>query len=381
MASKGKARPDPKDFQFSKQEKATLVKLPGSINGIDFILEDLTDCKVYLLDHSSQVQIDNCTRCEILIGPVDGPAFFRDCRDCKVAVACRQLRTRDCHNIDVSLHVATDPIIESSSGVRFCPWLPSYPEAESQFKAANLPPGQNKWEAVYDFTPPVAGEAPHWSVLPEAERPDWTVLASSVINQVGGGECGDAVPSETEAATNNSKGNASEAPSDASLQPIGRGHVLLTPQLDPTSSELGEVSSDAGPRVQNAVSNKVVKTDSPEVSGSGRAESNGKSGAPAEPQRAESEPPIEDRARKESSVVGPKSDQASASKKILAVEEETPVAKESVTGADESASDSVRPKLGMFGFVARSVRRFFSRLATPWRTTSPPNNSSLVFSG
>jgi hypothetical protein len=48
---------------------------------------------------------------------------------------------------------------------------PSYPEAESHFKAANLKPEQNNWDSVYDFTPPAAGEAPHWAVLDEKDWP------------------------------------------------------------------------------------------------------------------------------------------------------------------------------------------------------------------
>ena len=42
-------------------------------------------------------QIDDCEDCEIILGPVAGSVFFRDCKNLTVTVACAQLRTRDCH--------------------------------------------------------------------------------------------------------------------------------------------------------------------------------------------------------------------------------------------------------------------------------------------
>ena len=41
------------DFMFKKLDGETLVKMPGAINGIDFMIKDLEDCKVYILDHTA----------------------------------------------------------------------------------------------------------------------------------------------------------------------------------------------------------------------------------------------------------------------------------------------------------------------------------------
>jgi protein XRP2 len=54
-------RPDPADFRFSGLSEQELVKLPGQIRGYDFILDNLTRCNIYLLDHSAQITIDDCT--------------------------------------------------------------------------------------------------------------------------------------------------------------------------------------------------------------------------------------------------------------------------------------------------------------------------------
>jgi len=119
---------------------------------------DLHGCNVYVLDHTAQVQVDDCKNCNfflggsttvdnpsryfgnltsycgrlskpvpagqilqkvvvatpseskpsplprlffkiIIKGPCKGSVFFRDCSDCTAHVAARQFRTRDVHNM------------------------------------------------------------------------------------------------------------------------------------------------------------------------------------------------------------------------------------------------------------------------------------------
>lgn len=45
--------------------------------------------------------------------------FVRDCLDCVLVVPCGQFRLRDSHRLDVFLQCATQPIIESSTHIRF----------------------------------------------------------------------------------------------------------------------------------------------------------------------------------------------------------------------------------------------------------------------
>jgi protein XRP2 len=41
------------------------------------------------------VQVDQCKNCTIIVGPVTGSIFVRDCTDCTIHVACGQFRCRD----------------------------------------------------------------------------------------------------------------------------------------------------------------------------------------------------------------------------------------------------------------------------------------------
>lgn len=41
------------DFMFKGRKNEVLVKKPGDINGIDFMIKDLENCTIILLDHTA----------------------------------------------------------------------------------------------------------------------------------------------------------------------------------------------------------------------------------------------------------------------------------------------------------------------------------------
>lgn len=66
IASKKKLNRE--DFMFKDKTGEELVKKPGQVNGLDFQIRNLTDCKVFLMDTTAQVsliihQISSCWLC------------------------------------------------------------------------------------------------------------------------------------------------------------------------------------------------------------------------------------------------------------------------------------------------------------------------------
>ena len=51
-----------------------------------------------LLDHSDMVQVDALVNCKVFVAASCEAVFVRECRDCEITLACKQLRTRDCTN-------------------------------------------------------------------------------------------------------------------------------------------------------------------------------------------------------------------------------------------------------------------------------------------
>ncbi|XP_061682026.1 protein XRP2 [Syngnathoides biaculeatus] len=157
---------DPKDYMLTGLKGVTAGRLPGKLNGQQFVIQDCHDCDIYVFDHAAAVTVDDCVNCRIVLGPVKGSVFFRDCKDIRCVVACQQFRTRDCKKMEVFLCCATQPIIESSTGMKFGCFQYYYPELAFHFKDAGLSIFNNNWSNIHDFTP-VAGET-NWSLLPES---------------------------------------------------------------------------------------------------------------------------------------------------------------------------------------------------------------------
>lgn len=157
---------DPKDYMLTGLKDATVGRLPGKLNGQQFVIQECENCNIFVFDHSATITIDDCINCRIVLGPVKGSVFFRDCKDIKCVVACQQFRTRDCKKMDVFLCCATQPIIESSTGMKFGCFQYYYPELAFHFKDAGLSIFNNNWSNIHDFTP--VSEQNNWSLLPEA---------------------------------------------------------------------------------------------------------------------------------------------------------------------------------------------------------------------
>ncbi|KAF7205030.1 protein XRP2 [Nothobranchius furzeri] len=156
---------DPKDYMLTGLRDVTAGRLSGKLNGQQFVIQECENCNIYVFDHSAAITIDDCVNCRIFLGPVKGSVFFRDCKDIKCVVACQQFRTRDCKKLEVFLCCATQPIIESSTGMKFGCFQYFYPELAFHFKDAGLSIFNNNWSNIHDFTP-VSGEN-NWSLLPE----------------------------------------------------------------------------------------------------------------------------------------------------------------------------------------------------------------------
>ncbi|KAK6169351.1 hypothetical protein SNE40_020422 [Patella caerulea] len=145
------------DFIIDGVKNETVGRLPGVVNGQQMVIQNCENCNIYIFDHTNTLTIDDCTDCNIFLGPVKTSVFIRDCKNCNFAVACQQFRTRDCSQVSVYLSCGTQPIIESSTGMKFGCLQYNYPELKDQFKAAGLSIYNNNWSNIHDFTP-VPGE-------------------------------------------------------------------------------------------------------------------------------------------------------------------------------------------------------------------------------
>jgi protein XRP2 len=126
-------------------------------------IAELRNCKVICYDPLDSMQIDECENCEIVVAGCEGSIFLRDSKNMKLTVACKQLRLRDSHDIDVRLFATTDPVVESSARVTIRPFNLRLPNLNATLAKAKLNPNVNRFVHIYDFTPAYEPR-PHFTV-------------------------------------------------------------------------------------------------------------------------------------------------------------------------------------------------------------------------
>ena len=154
-------------YSFSNKENELLCKKSGDIDGQAFNLSRLTSCEVQLLDHSDQVLADYLKDCRIFIGPSAGSVFLRNCENCSITVAAKQLRTRDCKNCRFYVYSKTEPVIEMTENVEIRRFNGLYEGMDQHFKAANLSRNVDNWDKIHDFSKrdKDLGPEPHFKLI------------------------------------------------------------------------------------------------------------------------------------------------------------------------------------------------------------------------
>lgn len=155
-------------YKNKVNEPEPLLRLPGSIDGQMYDIGDCENSTLAVLDHSEQVQIDQCKGCRILIAACASSIFIRNCENCVFYTCCRQLRLRDVVNCKFYIYSMAEVHIEFSKGLQFAPFNGGYPDHEKHLKAANLDISHNLWYDIYDHND-AAKTRVNWSLLPEAE--------------------------------------------------------------------------------------------------------------------------------------------------------------------------------------------------------------------
>ncbi|XP_071453764.1 protein XRP2-like [Hetaerina americana] len=176
------------DYSFNNIVNKVIGKLPGTIDGQQFTIQNCSNSTVYLLDQMNTVTIDECTHCKFILGPVKESIFIRDCKSCVCVVSCGQFRARDCSNVDIYLCCPTQPIIEASVNMSFNCLQLYYESFSDHMTKAGLSPFNNIWNSVHDFTPgdqESSESGGHWTILRDDSTPKISLDGHTDFNDVG----------------------------------------------------------------------------------------------------------------------------------------------------------------------------------------------------
>ena len=157
-------------YSIHDKQGETIFRHYGDLDGADFKLFKNKNCEINILDWSKGMFIDDCENCNIVVGPIDGSVFIRKCKNCKVSIIARQVRFRECENLDIFTYCPSDPAVESSFNIFFAPFNAFFPHLSELFvKGGFNSDEKNHIDTPYDFTPSevLGGGAQHFSLLPE----------------------------------------------------------------------------------------------------------------------------------------------------------------------------------------------------------------------
>lgn len=125
-------------YGIKDQHDCTLVRYSQDLEDREFMLTNLSNCKVYLKGKCRALYVNKLRNCQVYTGPVTASVLIDDVEDSTLMLASQQIRIHSTKNTDFYLRVRSRPIVEYTSSVRFAPYAFHYPRIEDALQAANL---------------------------------------------------------------------------------------------------------------------------------------------------------------------------------------------------------------------------------------------------
>jgi len=138
----------------------------SAIAANDFSLENLTNCKVYIMQVLRALRMNQLTECLVVMAPVNGSIFIENCNNCTFVIASQQLRIHTTQHTTFYVYSRSHPIIEDSDKLWFSTYQIDYPKKETFLQECGFDQHPNMWDHVEDFNWQKVGvKSPHWNIL------------------------------------------------------------------------------------------------------------------------------------------------------------------------------------------------------------------------
>ncbi|KAI0657513.1 tubulin binding cofactor C-domain-containing protein [Cubamyces menziesii] len=139
----------------------------------DLTISDLDHCIVNLIPSPANpdvpadltftaLHVRNITNSVLVLPIITGSALLHDMKNCVIALGSRQFRMHTSSRVDVYISIASNPIIEHCSEIRFA----DYASSLRPTSLADTQDVKSNYLAVQDFTHIRATPSPNWSPLP-----------------------------------------------------------------------------------------------------------------------------------------------------------------------------------------------------------------------
>ncbi|KAF2885065.1 hypothetical protein ILUMI_21120 [Ignelater luminosus] len=160
---------------YENKINETLVLENSKVFKKDVTLKDLECCVIKIYGTPSTIHMNHLKNCLILSGPVSTSIFAENCTNCKLVIACQQLRLHSSSDVHIYLHVTSRAIMEDCKRILIAPYNYKYDGMEDDFIKSGLDINTNNWTSIDDFNwLNTEIQSPNWNILKEIERVnDW----------------------------------------------------------------------------------------------------------------------------------------------------------------------------------------------------------------
>ncbi|KAI8989114.1 tubulin binding cofactor C-domain-containing protein [Trametes punicea] len=140
----------------------------------DLTISDVDNCIINLIPSIANpnvaaevtftaLHVRNVSNSVLVLPVISGSALLHDIKNCVIALGSRQFRMHTSSQVDVYISIASNPIIEHCSEIRFADY-PSCLMPESSTDVVQN--AKSNYLAVQDFSHIRATPSPNWSALP-----------------------------------------------------------------------------------------------------------------------------------------------------------------------------------------------------------------------
>jgi hypothetical protein len=120
------------------QHDSVLVRDAHDLEDREYMLSNLSNCKVYLKGKCRALFVNKLRNCQVYAGPVTGAVLVEDVDRSILMLASHQIRIHSTKYTDFYLRVRSRPIVENTRAVRFAPYAFRYSGIEKDLQNANL---------------------------------------------------------------------------------------------------------------------------------------------------------------------------------------------------------------------------------------------------
>lgn len=151
---------------LNKADTVIEISKNQTVGMSNLLIENISNCRIYSLHCFKSLFAKNIKDSEIYIGSIGGGVHVTGLVNCKVYLACHQLRIHESFNTAFNVLTASDPILETSKDLVFADLRKRvlFDRLEDMLSSSGLDMSVNRFDQIKDFQWHKKEASPNFSI-------------------------------------------------------------------------------------------------------------------------------------------------------------------------------------------------------------------------